>query len=84
MQGMGTLKAVVRDGRLILDEPTELPEGTVVELAELAGASDGRSTRLEDLVPPEDLSRFRAELQESSEQALRGELIPVEEILDEL
>jgi hypothetical protein len=32
MESSGTLKAVVRNGRLILDEPTELPEGEVVEL----------------------------------------------------
>ena len=29
-----TLKAKVQNGRLILDEPTGLPEGTVVELVE--------------------------------------------------
>ena len=34
MASMSTLKAVVRKGRLVLDEPTELPEGTVVELTE--------------------------------------------------
>lgn len=28
-----TLKAIVRNGRLVLDEPTSLPEGTVIELA---------------------------------------------------
>ena len=27
-----TLKAQVREGRLVLDEPTDLPEGTEVEL----------------------------------------------------
>ena len=29
---MMTLKAQVRAGRLVLDEPTDLPEGTEVEL----------------------------------------------------
>lgn len=29
---MSTLKAKVVNGRLILDEPSDLPEGTVVEL----------------------------------------------------
>ena len=31
-----TLKAEVRNGRLVLDEPSTLPEGTVVELAEVS------------------------------------------------
>jgi hypothetical protein len=35
-------KAVVRNGRLTLDEPTDLPEGTVVELAELQVSSELR------------------------------------------
>jgi len=29
---MLALKAVVRNGHLVLDEPTELPEGAVVDL----------------------------------------------------
>jgi hypothetical protein len=32
---MRSLKAHVRDGRLVLDEPTELPEGADVELVPL-------------------------------------------------
>lgn len=30
--GVPTLKALIRSGRLVLDEPTELPEGTEVAL----------------------------------------------------
>lgn len=30
---MGVLKAQVRNGRLVMDVPTKLPEGTVLELA---------------------------------------------------
>lgn len=30
---MKRLKAVVKDGRLVLDEPTDLPDGAEVELA---------------------------------------------------
>ncbi len=29
---MAPLKAVVKNGRLVVDEPTELPEGTEIEL----------------------------------------------------
>lgn len=32
---MQALKAVVKNGRLVLDEPTRLPEGTEVELLAL-------------------------------------------------
>lgn len=32
MQHMDRLRARVRDGRLVLDEPTDLPEGTVLDL----------------------------------------------------
>ena len=32
MSAMHSLKAHVRNGRLVLDEPTDLPEGEVVEL----------------------------------------------------
>jgi len=32
---MAPIKARVRNGRLVLDEPTHLPEGTVVELVPL-------------------------------------------------
>jgi hypothetical protein len=59
---MGALKAIVRNGRLILDAPTDLPEGSEVEvalvteeadpelLAELdASADDGKAGRLVDM-----------------------------------
>ena len=42
MAVMQLRKAVVRNGRLTLDEPTDLPEGTVVELAELRDSSELR------------------------------------------
>jgi hypothetical protein len=32
MKRMGPIRARVKNGRLILDEPTELPEGTVLDL----------------------------------------------------
>jgi hypothetical protein len=42
---MHPLKAVVRNGRLVVDEPTALPEGTEIELVPIddvlaAGADD--------------------------------------------
>ena len=38
--GTGALKAKVKNGRLILDEPVDLPEGTEVQL-QLADEGDG-------------------------------------------
>jgi hypothetical protein len=38
--GVSAHKAVVRNGRLILDEPTDLPEGQVVELLDADPYSD--------------------------------------------
>jgi hypothetical protein len=59
------LRARVRNGRLVLDEPTDLPEGEVVELVPLP---------LEDAVAPDDAfddeerARLRQALDESIEQ----------------
>ncbi len=40
MQAMPPLKAHVHNGRLVLDEPTDLPEGTEVELVAVGGGFD--------------------------------------------
>jgi hypothetical protein len=37
---MQALKAQVRRGRLVMDEPTEFPEGTVIELVAVGGGDD--------------------------------------------
>jgi hypothetical protein len=34
------LKAQVRHGRLVMDEPTELPEGSVIELVPIDSSDD--------------------------------------------
>lgn len=34
------LKAEVRRGRLVMDEPTEFPEGTVIELVAVGGGDE--------------------------------------------
>ena len=44
------MKACVRNGRLVLDEPTDLPEGTEIELVpldDLAGMTDEERARVE-------------------------------------
>jgi hypothetical protein len=57
------MKARVHDGRLVLDEPTDLPEGSEVELL-LADEGDD--------LDPDDRARLQASLQRSAEQLRRG------------
>ena len=69
---MKTLKARVADGRMKLDVPTKLPEGTVLELT-VADPGD-------DLGPAE-----RKELHEAIEAGLEslktGRLVPANDVL---
>ncbi len=46
---MGPFKAVVKEGRLVIDAPTDLPEGTVVELAIVHDERDEDPELLEEL-----------------------------------
>lgn len=65
----------MHDGRLVLDEPTDLPEGTEVELLPVE-AFDG----LDD----DERRRLHAELEASLDEADRGELRPAREVIAEL
>lgn len=69
-----TVRARVKNGRLTLDEPTDLPEGAEVEL--VAKADDDEDWHLTD----EDV----AELQRSIAQADHGEVVPADVVLREL
>ena len=60
---MRALEAQVRGGRLVLDEPTELPEGTEVELTVVE----------DDELDPEERARLLRELDESQAEYERGE-----------
>ena len=70
-----TLKAKVRGGRLVLDEPIDLPEGSEVDLV-LANAGDD----LDD----EDRVRLHQALARSEKQYQGGEAILAEEALKRL
>lgn len=72
---MKTLQAHVRGGRLVLDEPTALPEGTVLDLT-VADAGD-------ELDEAEQAS-LDAALQRSWDQASSGQRRPVAELLGRL
>ncbi len=69
------LQARVLDGRLVLDEPVDLPDGTEVELVP---ADDG------DDLDDADRARLHASLRRSVEQFDRGQGIPAEEALRRL
>lgn len=72
---MKTLTASVREGRLRLDEPTELPEGATVELV-VADAGD----ELDD----EERAALHAALDTAWASAKSGRTAPVAEILEKL
>jgi hypothetical protein len=69
------VRARVKNGRLILDEPTSLPEGTVVELV-----ADDQG---DDLIE-EERRRLHDALSASWQSAEAGRLRPASEIIAEL
>lgn len=71
---MKALKAHVRGGRLVIDEPTELPEGTEVDLTILE----------DDDFDPEERARLDAALERSAAQARAGRLIDGDAVLEKL
>ena len=72
---MSPLRARVEEGRLVLDEPTALPEGTVIDL--VADDED------DDLTDDERRALHDA-ISTSWQSAEAGRLRPASEILDEL
>jgi hypothetical protein len=66
---MGALRAIVRNGRLILDEPTDLPEGSEVEVA---------------LVTEEADPELLADLDASADDEKAGRLVDMKDVLASL
>jgi hypothetical protein len=66
---MGALKAIVRNGRLVLDEPTDLPEGSEVEVA---------------LVTEEADPELLAELDASADDEKAGRLVDMKDVIARL
>jgi len=71
---MRSLKAVVKNGRLVVDEPTDLPEGTELRL---------------DVVDVDEMddaerARLHESLRTSIAQAHAGQLIDGDEVIDKL
>ncbi len=71
---MRALKAHVKGGRLVIDEPTELPEGTEVELTVVE----------DDDFDPEERARLDAALERSMAQARAGQLVDGDTVIKKL
>jgi hypothetical protein len=69
------LKARVHNGRLVLDEPTELPEGTELVLAAVDEGDD---------MDEAELARLHESLRRSIAQAKAGQLIDGDAVIDGL
>ena len=72
---MGPLKAHVEKGRLILNEPTSLPEGTVLELAPIDGGDDLDET---------ERAALHSSIRESLAEYGRGETHPLADALRDI
>lgn len=70
-----TLKARVRNGRLLVDEPTQLPEGTEVDLLPLDPG---------DWLDAADRAALHRALLASQDDLEAGRLVDAEEVLEEL
>ena len=70
-----TLKARVKAGRLVVDEPTDLPEGTEIELLPLDPG---------DWLEEDDRAALHRALKDSDEDIQAGRLVDAEVILREL
>ena len=69
------VRAVVREGRLLVDEPTTLPEGTVVDLVVDDEGDDLDAT---------ERAALHAHLEASWNASERGAVVPAADILAEL
>ena len=67
-----TVTAVVRNGKLVVDEPTDLPEGSVVELELVEQLDDAQRAAL------------NRSLERGVDQALRGEGRAASEVLRDM
>ena len=69
-----SVRARVRNGRLVVDEPTTLPEGSEVELVVVEG----------DDLDDEERARLHAALDRADEELRAGKGIPAAQVIAEL
>jgi hypothetical protein len=72
--------AHVKNGRLVMDEPTDLPEGTTVELVSI----DDVLLNGGDLMDSEERAAVDRDLDASFDEEAAGQLIDVSEALADL
>ena len=74
---MNALKAHVENGRVVLDDRVDLPEGMVLEV-------DGLRVVNEDGIPPEERAKILQAIDAGLNAARRGEHVDAEEFINEL
>ena len=72
---MRALKAHVRDGRFVVDEPAKMPEGTEVELVLVTDEAE---------MAPEDRAELDAMIEESEAEIARGESVSLDQLWETL
>jgi hypothetical protein len=77
---MQPVKAHVKNGRLVVDEPTDRPEGDVVELVPLDEVLAHGGDYLDD----DERAALRAELEASIAEAKSGQLVDADVVLADL
>ena len=70
-----TIKAHVRDGRLLVDEPTDLPDGTEIDLILLDPG---------DWLDEDERAELHQALHESDADVAAGRLVDAEDILKDI
>lgn len=80
MNVMQPLKAHVHNGRLVLDEPTELPEGEVVELVPL----DEVLARGGDYLDDEERARLHQSIERGIDDVKAGRTVDGREVIARL
>jgi hypothetical protein len=75
--------ACVRNGRLTLDEPSDLAEGTLLELVATEDVLSDRGNLLH-VVNEEELAALDRELDASFEEEASGQLIDTEDAIADL
>jgi hypothetical protein len=70
-----TLRAHVQNGRIVVDEGVDLPDGTQVHVAVLDDA---------DQLDDEDRARLHAALERSQAEADAGQVVPAADVIADL
>ena len=77
---MQAMKARVKNGRLVLDEPTDLPEGEEVELVPLDDVLANGGDYLDD----EERERLHRSIERGLEDVKAGRTVEARKVIDEL